>query len=388
MRRRMKKREEEHENHERWAIPYGDLLTLLLAFFVVMYSISSVNEGKYRVLSDSLYAAFRGEPRPLEPIEMGRKRVGSGADIRVSIVQQAILKGQPRAMLAPVPIAISTPMPNSTAPYRAVPPQLSDGGVRSAAGQTHPEDIQAPAHGLTAAEAQAAARTRAAAATLNRVADDVVKAMSALVKRNLVVVRRKQSWVEVEIRTDILFPSGSARLAPQAVGIIRRLATVLVPFRNPVRVEGFTDDVPIRTALFYSNWELSAARAASVVHVLSDRGMARSRLAVVGFGQEHPVASNATVQGRNANRRVTVVILSTAPGSPSDPSWLPTSGATAADSQAAGATTAPAASTGATTSAAAPSTPAASTPAASTPAANAGTASASVTTGSGTVPAR
>jgi len=347
--RRKRRHEEEHENHERWAIPYGDLLTLLLAFFVVMYSISSVNEGKYRVLSDSLYAAFRGEPRTLEPIEMGRKRVGSGADIRVSIVQQAILKGQPRAMLAPVPIAISTPMPNSTAPYRAVPPQLSDGGVRSAAGQTHPEDIQAPAHGLTAAEAQAAARTRAAAATLNRVADDVVKAMSALVKRNLVVVRRKQSWVEVEIRTDILFPSGSARLAPQAVGIIRRLATVLVPFRNPVRVEGFTDDVPIRTALFYSNWELSAARAASVVHVLSDRGMARSRLAVVGFGQEHPVASNATVQGRNANRRVTVVILSTAPGSPADPSWLPTNDTPASD-QPASSTTAGGTTAGATAS--------------------------------------
>jgi chemotaxis protein MotB len=329
--RRKRRHEEEHENHERWAIPYGDLLTLLLAFFVVMYSISSVNEGKYRVLSDSLYAAFRGEPRTLEPIEVGHKRVGSGADIRVSIVQQAVLKGQPRAMLAPVPIAISTPTPNSTAPYRAVPPQGSISGADSATGQTHPEDTQAAAQGLTAAQARALAQAQAAAATLNKVADDVVKAMSGLVKKNLVIVRRKQSWVEVEIRTDILFPSGSAQLAPPAVGIIRRLAAVLVPFHNPIRVEGFTDDVPIRTVLFYSNWELSAARAASVVHVLSDRGIARERLAVVGFGQEHPVASNATAQGRNANRRVTVVILSTAAGSPSDPSWLPTNGTTAAD---------------------------------------------------------
>jgi chemotaxis protein MotB len=345
--RRKRRHEEEHENHERWAIPYGDLLTLLLAFFVVMYSISSVNEGKYRVLSDSLYAAFRGEPRTLEPIEVGHKRVGSGADIRVSLVQQAILKGQPRAMLAPVPIAISTPMPNSTAPYRAVPPQGSASGANSATGQTHPEDTQSAARGLTAAQAQALAQAQAAAATLNKVADDVVKAMSDLVKKNLVVVRRKQSWVEVEIRTDILFPSGSARLAPPAVGIIRRLASVLVPFHNPIRVEGFTDDVPIRNVLFYSNWELSAARAASVVHVLSDRGIARERLAVVGFGQEHPVASNATAQGRNANRRVTVVILSTAGGS-SDPSWLPTNGTTAADSQPASGTTASAPTSAAT----------------------------------------
>ena len=105
--------------------------------------------------------------------------------------------------------------------------------------------------------------------------------------------------------------------------IIRRLGAVLARFPNPVRVEGFTDDVPIRTLQFYSNWELSAARAGSVVHVLSDRGVARDRLAVVGFGDQHPVASNATPEGRNANRRVTVVILSTASDPHTEPGWMP-----------------------------------------------------------------
>jgi chemotaxis protein MotB len=310
--RRRKKHEEEHENHERWAIPYGDLLTLLLAFFVVMYSISSVNAGKYRVLSDSLYAAFRGEPRTLEPIEVGHKRVGSGADIRMSIVQQAMMKGQPRSLLAPVPLAFSTPMPNE--PYHEdMPPPGNENGVRAATGPANPADVAR------------AAQARAAAVMLTKVADDVVKAMAGLVKRNLVVVRRKQSWIEVEIRTDILFPSGSARLAPSAIDIIHRLAAVLARFPNPIRVEGFTDDVPIRTVQFYSNWELSAARAGSVVHVLADRGVARDRLAVVGFGDQRPVASNTTADGRNANRRVTVVILSTAPGTSSDPAGLPNS---------------------------------------------------------------
>ncbi|MGH8297080.1 MAG: OmpA family protein, partial [Steroidobacteraceae bacterium] len=168
------------------------------------------------------------------------------------------------------------------------------------------------------------------------------KAMSGLVKKNLVVVRRKRSWIEVEIRTDILFPSGSARLAPSAVDIIRRLAAVLARFPNPVRVEGFTDDVPIRTSQFFSNWELSAARAASVVHVFSDRGVASDRLAVVGFGDQHSVASNATAQGRNANRRVTVVILSTAPGLPSNPSWMPSDASVAASGTAPGNGTVPA----------------------------------------------
>ena len=93
-----KKKHEDHLNHEAWAIPYGDLVTLLLAFFVVMYAISSVNEGKYRVLSDSLNAAFRGTPHTLEPIQVGEKQRGSGADIKVSLVQQAMIQGQPRQL--------------------------------------------------------------------------------------------------------------------------------------------------------------------------------------------------------------------------------------------------------------------------------------------------
>jgi chemotaxis protein MotB len=286
--RRKKRREEEHENHERWAIPYGDLLTLLLAFFVVMYSISSVNAGKYRVLSNSIYAAFRGAPRTLQPVQIGHKREGSGVDMRVSVMQQA--RGQPRAILAPVPLAMSSPTPNAPGPLQ---------------------------------DAEHAAKAQAAAVMLTKVADDVARAMGGLVKKNLVVVRRKQSWIEVEIRTDILFPSGSARVAPNAVDIIQRLADVLARFPNPIRVEGFTDNVPIRTNQFYSNWELSAARAGSVVHVLSDRGVASDRLAVVGFGEQRPVASNLTALGRNHNRRVTVVILSTEPGSSSDPNWIP-----------------------------------------------------------------
>jgi chemotaxis protein MotB len=316
--RRKRRHEEEHENHERWAIPYGDLLTLLLAFFVVMYSISSVNAGKYRVLSDSLYAAFRGEPRSLEPIQVGHKRAGSGADIRVSIVQQAMLKGQPRSLLAPVPLAVATPVPNSSS-HDETPPPGNENGVKAATG---------PA---TAADAERAERAHAAALMLTHVADDVAEAMAGLVKKNLVVVRRNKSWIEVEIRTDILYPSGSARLSPSAVDIIRRLADVLARFPNPVRVEGFTDDLPIRTVQFYSNWELSAARAGSVVHVLSDRGVARNRLAVVGFGDQHPVASNTTSQGRNANRRVTVVILSTESNASADPAAIPGSQSVAAN---------------------------------------------------------
>jgi chemotaxis protein MotB len=113
------------------------------------------------------------------------------------------------------------------------------------------------------------------------------------------------------MRTDILFPSGSARLADDAVNIIERLGGVLAPFPNPIRVEGHTDNKPIKTAVFYSNWELSAARAGSVVRVLSTHGVAPDRLAVIGYGEQRPLMPNDTADGRNANRRVVIVILST-----------------------------------------------------------------------------
>lgn len=270
---------EDHVNHEAWAIPYGDLVTLLLAFFVVMYAISSVNEGKYRVLSDSLFAAFRGSPRTLEPVQVGEKAVGSGADIQMTIVQQAMLEGQPRAMLEPSPIRVSEAQ--RSAHHRA--------------NSTYDSETQ---------------QTDAAIVQLEAVAAEVEQAMSSLVEQKLIAVRRHRLWVEVEIRTDILFPSGVATLAPDAVSVLQQLAGTLKPFPNPIRVEGHTDNRPISTAAFPSNWELSSARAASVVHLFTQAGLNPARLAVIGLGEYRPAQSNGTPEGRNANRRVLLVILS------------------------------------------------------------------------------
>ena len=133
--------------------------------------------------------------------------------------------------------------------------------------------------------------------------------MSDLIDRELVTVRRHGKWVEVEIRTDILFPSGVATLSPPAEQVLQQLADTLKPFPNAIRVEGHTDNRPINTPAFPSNWELSAARAASVVHLFTRAGMDPARLAVIGLGENRPSQSNATAEGRNANRRVLLVIL-------------------------------------------------------------------------------
>ena len=272
------RRHEEHTNHERWAIPYGDLLTLLLAFFVVMYSISSVNAGKYRVLSNSLYTAFRGQPRGLAPIQISAKLAVIGAAGNAGAATA-------KKTTALAPAALGAPSPQ---------------GSHSAA----------PVHDPTLAE----------------VADHVDRAMAELMRHHVVMVHRSPGMIEVQFSTDLLFPSGSARLSPSAVAAIEHLAAVLMHYANPVRVEGFTDNVPIRTVQFASNWELSAARAGSVVHVLSGHGVASSRLAVIGFGDQRPIATNATAVGRESNRRVVVVILSNKLRHHADPAWLPSSG--------------------------------------------------------------
>jgi chemotaxis protein MotB len=274
-----KRKHEEHTNHEAWAIPYGDLITLLLAFFVVMYAISSINEGKFRVLSDSLSAAFRGSPKTLEPVQVGEKSRGNGADIHMSIVNQAVMNGQPRNMLEAIHVQD---------PPRPTGPDAKHGQTGGA--QTLPAD-----HPI--------------AQQLKRVADELENALQDLVDANLVAVRRHEFWLEVEVRTDILFPSGVATLSDKAIPALDALAATLVRYPNPVRVEGHTDDRPIASKIFPSNWELSAARAASVVHRFANAGVSPDRLSVIGFGEFRPAKPNDTAAGRDANRRVVIVIL-------------------------------------------------------------------------------
>ena len=274
-----RRRHEEHANHEAWAIPYGDLITLLLAFFVVMYAISSVNDGKYRVLSDSLSAAFRGGPRSMEPVQIGTSRPSGATAAEVSQVVQAMRANQPRSQLETL----------------AAPTAGVEGEEPTA------EEL---ARAKQVANAAAARR-----AQLDRIADDVELALGSMIMQDQVVVRRHDDWVEVELRTDVLFGSGSASLATPAIAAISQLGDALRASRNPIRVEGHTDNVPIRTSAFASNWELSAARAASVVRILVTRGIDPSRLAVLGLGEFRPAQPNETAAGRGANRRVLLVIL-------------------------------------------------------------------------------
>jgi chemotaxis protein MotB len=260
-----KKKHEDHVNHEAWAIPYGDLVTLLFALFTVMYAMSSVNEGKFRVLSDAMIAAFNGAPKSMRPVNMGEPEPGKGGEKPlIGITPTALIKINSQDPAAAAP-------PKPTAPTKPPAPDIPG--------------------------------------SLVRMEREVQEAMRTLIDAKLITVKRENMWLEIEINTDILFSSGSSAFSSSAEPVLDKLADVLKPFPNPIRVEGHTDDRPIHTAAFPSNWELSAARAASVVHQFTKQGIDPLRLEIVGFGEFHPRQANASVEGRNANRRVAVLVL-------------------------------------------------------------------------------
>lgn len=276
-----KQKHEEHENHERWLISYADFITLLFAFFVVMYSVSSVNEGKYRVLSDSLVAAFRSSARSVEPIQVG--------ELSKSSKQPGIIKG-----LVDQSGNMHEFDQKTLSPFKT---EKTNTGYK---GESEPPDS-----GDNLAK-------RRARETIDKMANAIEKSMSKLIQQDLVAVRRNDLWVEVEIKTSILFPSGSAMLQPEALPILSEIADILKDFPNPIHVEGFTDSVPINTVAFPSNWELSAGRAASVVHLFTKDGVEPRRMAAIGLGEYRPIADNSTAEGRNKNRRVVLLIMESA----------------------------------------------------------------------------
>lgn len=241
---RRRREPEEHVNHERWLVSYADFITLLFAFFVVMYSISSINEGKYKIISQALVGVFNDAERALKPIPIGEER--------------------------PKTVTPAKPLVND-----------SDETAAGIQGTSDP---------------------------LKSIADDISAAFGDLISSNQMTVRGNELWVETELNSSLLFASADALPSDQAFTIIDKVAAILKPFENPIHVEGFTDNFPISTAQYPTNWELSSARASSIVRMLAMQGVNPQRLASVGYGEFQPVANNATVEGRARNRRVVLVV--------------------------------------------------------------------------------
>jgi chemotaxis protein MotB len=259
---RKRRHNEEHENHERWLVSYADFITLLFAFFVVMYSISSVNDGKYRVLSDTLTDAFLTSAQSLDPIQIGE--------------QVRTIDPEAGEYATPEREKIEVPATDAQQPAQEQPPEPTD--------KVETLDVE---------------KTMA----------DLRTTLSPFIDQELVKITKSDRGIEVEMKSKMLFESGSARLSRDALEVLRNVAEILKPMSNQILVEGHTDNVPIRTIAFPSNWELSAARAASVVHLFTRQGVDSSRLAAIGYGEFRPVGDNETEEGRQKNRRVALIMM-------------------------------------------------------------------------------
>ncbi|MGR9117020.1 MAG: flagellar motor protein MotD [Gammaproteobacteria bacterium] len=257
--RRKKKEFSDVDNHERWLVSYADFVTLLFAFFVVMYSISSVNEGKYRTLSDSLGDAF------------SRKSADQNK-LPVTAIQPI--------RIGDIPVALqAVELPNPTL-----------------------EEVEKK-HNLSTE----ILRERR---NLIYASEQFVEVLEPFIEQDLIAVKKHDFWVELEMNSELLFASGDAELSSKALPVLKKVSEIVRRMPNLINVEGHTDDLPINTVKFPSNWELSSARATSVVREFVKDGIDPARLSAVGYGEYHPIADNKTEEGRFENRRVVIVLMS------------------------------------------------------------------------------
>jgi chemotaxis protein MotB len=240
-----RKKKHEHVNHERWLVSYADFITLLFAFFVVLFASSQADRKKQLQIAEAMQTAFT----PLGTFDAHSKT----PPVSEASAAAAVIK----------PAALVMPFPETG--------QLREAETRL---------------GETIRERMAARRLPAGS----------------------VAVRMAPEGLVVSLNEIGFFASGSAEVRPEAVEAVAALASVLPD--APLRVEGHTDNLPIHTAQFGSNWELSSARASAIARLLLERGvMHPANVSAAGYAEFHPVASNATEEGRRANRRVDVILL-------------------------------------------------------------------------------
>jgi chemotaxis protein MotB len=281
-RRRRRRAQASHGNEERWLLTYADMITLLMALFMVLFSISSVNVSKYKSLQKSLQDAFSGRILP------------GGKQIRENGASQADHSNMRNDPQPPIP------------------------AIKPVVNAAHQQEQQA------AAQAQERDFQK-----LKREIDQYARTHGLSRQIETTVARR---GLVIRLLTDrVLFDSGQAVLKPQSHAILGRISGLLRTSSSdaPIQVEGYTDNVPIRNSSFPTNWELSTARATSVVRYLIGQAVGKGRLSAAGYADLHPTSSNGSAYGRSRNRRVEIVLQRTSntgdtgsdPAAPDSPSF-------------------------------------------------------------------
>ncbi|HWZ83283.1 MAG TPA: flagellar motor protein MotB [Terriglobales bacterium] len=267
MRRRRKHRP--HANHERWLVSYADFITLLFAFFVVLYASSQVDKKKVGKLAMAIQVAFQ---------EMGVFETSS----------------------AKVPVDLEDPMPFDN--VETVESLQRNASLAQVASRPSPALGGGGGENGDLADLQ----------------HELESTLALEISRQEISMRREPDGLVISLREVGFFESGSGAMKQESQAAFDRIAELLLKRHCRLRIEGHTDNVPIHTSRFSSNWELSTARATEIIRLLIVRdGFDPRNLGAAGYGQYHPVASNNTKEGQSMNRRVDIVILGgTSPASP------------------------------------------------------------------------
>jgi chemotaxis protein MotB len=253
-----KPRPKKHQNLERWIISYADFTTLLLATFVVMYAVSSVNSSKFQEMAEAFSTAFMG---------------------KITRIQATGLAAGHKAPFKNMPSPVHTPIITRDVEVKNLPPALRQ---------------------------EVARRTE----KLNDAYQKLTRLLAGMIRKGQVRVSLQALGVVIDVNAVVLFRSGQADLTPAALPMIDKVAGILKGLHYSIQVNGFTDDARIHDAQFSSNWDLSAARAMAVVKRFVAGGIDPALLVGAGYGKYHPIASNATPQGMAMNRRVSIVVVS------------------------------------------------------------------------------
>jgi chemotaxis protein MotB len=289
---------EKPPNHERWIISYADFVTLLLATFVVMYAVSTINSSKFQEMAESFSTAFMGRTTSLN-------------DHGFAAAEKAPFNFLPN----PVHVPVST----REVMIKEAPPALRQEETKG--DPDHPNDkgqflprggaeVQSETEEQKKRDAEVRHEVDQRVQNLDTTFEQLNKSLAALIRKGQVNVTLQSLGVVIDINETLLFNSGKAELTPNALPLIDQIAKILADLRYQIQVNGFTDNVPIHNAQFDSNWDLSATRAISVVKRFVAQGIDPTLLVGAGFGEYHPVAPNNTVEGKAANRRVSIVVVS------------------------------------------------------------------------------
>lgn len=256
--------EEEHENEERWLVSFADMMTLLFALFMVLFSISSVNTSKFEALQKSLNDAFSGAV-----LDGGKSMLNSGSD--ADDTEQS---------------SVQPPLP-SLRPLTEIQPTTSK---------------------QTAAEAEKKAKEEEQDFRALKRRIDKLSEQAGLKGKVNVTIRRR--GLVIQLLTDkVFFDSGSAQLKPYAKRLVDKIAVVVRDEReHPIVVEGHTDSQPISGSQYPSNWELSGARAGAVIRDFVQNGVLARRVSGGMYANQEPIDTNSTPDGRAKNRRVEIVL--------------------------------------------------------------------------------